>query len=84
MSTLSDISFKVPAGKTVALVGSSGGGKSTLLRLLFRFFDIESGKITIDGQDIRKVTQKSLRKHIGVVPQVYHLDYRILSCLTIR
>ena len=73
-ATLNDISFTVPAGKTVALVGSSGGGKSTLLRLLFRFYDIESGKITIDGQDIRKVTQKSLRKHIGVVPQVIRFN----------
>lgn len=50
-------------------VGPSGGGKSTIIRLLFRFYDISSGQITIDGQDIAKVTQKSLRRHIGVVPQ---------------
>jgi ATP-binding cassette subfamily B protein len=63
------ISFKVPAGKTTAIVGPSGSGKSTLARLLFRFYDVNSGSISIDHQDIRKITQKSLRRHIGVVPQ---------------
>ena len=67
--SLDGISFEVPAGKTVALVGSSGGGKSTIFRLLFRFYDIQSGRILIDGQDIRSITQKSLRQAIGVVPQ---------------
>jgi ABC-type transport system involved in Fe-S cluster assembly fused permease/ATPase subunit len=59
----------VPAGKTVAVVGPSGAGKSTLSRLLYRFYDIQSGAITVDGQDVRKVTQKSLRTVIGMVPQ---------------
>jgi ATP-binding cassette subfamily B protein len=66
---LKNISFHLPAGKTVAIVGSSGAGKSTISRLLFRFYDVTDGRITIDGQDIRDVTQKSLRKAIGVVPQ---------------
>ncbi|KAL2911106.1 ATP-binding cassette-type vacuolar membrane transporter Hmt1 [Polyrhizophydium stewartii] len=66
---LDQVSFEVAAGKTVALVGPSGGGKSTILRLLFRFYDPTSGGISIDGQDLRSVTQASLRKHIGVVPQ---------------
>lgn len=66
---LKGITFKVPAGKTVAIVGPSGAGKSTISRLLFRFYDVQQGTITIDGQDIRTVTQKSLRKAIGVVPQ---------------
>jgi ABC-type transport system involved in Fe-S cluster assembly fused permease/ATPase subunit len=66
---LKDISFHLPAGKTVAIVGSSGAGKSTIGRLLFRFYDVTKGRITIDGQDIRSVTQHSLRKAIGVVPQ---------------
>ncbi|CAG8586657.1 7270_t:CDS:10, partial [Funneliformis mosseae] len=68
-SALKDISFEIPKGKTVALVGPSGGGKSTILRLLFRFYDVGSGKILIDGQDIRLVKQESLRRSIGVVPQ---------------
>ncbi|MEQ8332862.1 ABC transporter ATP-binding protein/permease [Nisaea sp.] len=66
---LKGISFDVPAGKTVALVGPSGAGKSTISRLLFRFYDIDEGAILIDGQDIRSVTQASLRRAIGIVPQ---------------
>jgi ATP-binding cassette, subfamily B, heavy metal transporter len=66
---LKDVSFAVPAGKMVAIVGPSGAGKSTIARVLFRFYDIRSGAVTIDGQDIRDVTQKSLRMAIGVVPQ---------------
>ncbi|XP_075243615.1 ATP-binding cassette sub-family B member 6-like isoform X2 [Convolutriloba macropyga] len=66
---LKNVSFKVPAGSTVAVVGPSGSGKSTLIRLLFRFYDIQGGLITIDGQDISKVSQSSLRRNIGVVPQ---------------
>ncbi len=66
---LKGISFEVPAGKTVAVVGPSGAGKSTLSRLLYRFYDVQSGTITIDDQDLRTVTQKSLRKVIGMVPQ---------------
>ena len=66
---LHDISFDIPAGKTVAVVGPSGSGKSTLARLLFRFYDVSAGRIEIAGQDIRAVTQHSLRKAIGIVPQ---------------
>jgi len=66
---LKDLSFKVPAGKMVAIVGPSGAGKSTISRILFRFYDIQSGRVTIDGQDIREITQESLRAAIGVVPQ---------------
>ncbi len=66
---LKDLSFAVPAGKMVAIVGPSGAGKSTISRILFRFYDIQSGRVMIDGQDIRDVTQKSLRAAIGVVPQ---------------
>src|ERR1043165_1551785 len=66
---LKSVSFEVPAGKTVAIVGPSGAGKSTISRLLFRFYDVSSGKILIDGQDIRNVTQASLRASIGMVPQ---------------
>jgi len=66
---LKGVSFEVPAGKTVAIVGPSGAGKSTISRLLFRFYDVQSGSVTIDGQDVRNVTQESLRKVIGMVPQ---------------
>ena len=66
---LNGISFAVPAGKTVAIVGPTGSGKSTISRLLFRFYDVDSGAIRIDGQDIRDVTQTSLRAAIGIVPQ---------------
>ena len=66
---LHDISFRVPAGNTVAIVGSSGAGKSTVSRILFRFYDVASGSVKIDGQDIREVQQTSLRTAIGVVPQ---------------
>lgn len=66
---LFDVSFVLPAGRTTAIVGHSGSGKSTLSRLLFRFYDVQSGCITIDGQDLRQVTQQSLRAAIGIVPQ---------------
>jgi len=66
---LEDVSFDIPAGKKVAVVGASGAGKSTLSRLLFRFYDVWQGRITINGQDIRDVTQLSLRQAVGIVPQ---------------
>ena len=66
---LKGISFEVPAGRTVAIVGPSGAGKSTISRLLFRFYDVQKGTITVDGQDVRDVTQESLRSAIGMVPQ---------------
>jgi len=66
---LHDISFKVAAGKKVAIVGPSGSGKSTIARLLFRFYEVSNGSILIDGQDVRNVTQQSLRQAIGIVPQ---------------
>jgi ABC-type transport system involved in Fe-S cluster assembly fused permease/ATPase subunit len=66
---LHGVSFEIPPGKTVAVVGSSGAGKSTLARLLFRFYDVQQGRITIAGQDIKHVTQASVRQAIGIVPQ---------------
>ncbi|MDN2567707.1 ABC transporter ATP-binding protein/permease [Aquibium sp. A9E412] len=66
---LKGISFEIPAGRTVAVVGPSGAGKSTISRLLFRFYDVQQGAVTIDGQDVRGVTQQSLRAAIGIVPQ---------------
>jgi len=66
---LKDVSFTVPPGRTLAVVGPSGAGKSTISRLLFRFYDVSAGRILIDGQDIREVTQKSVRAAIGIVPQ---------------
>jgi len=66
---LHHVSFEIPPGKTVAVVGSSGAGKSTLARLLYRFYDVQDGRITIGGQDIKQVTQASVRSAIGIVPQ---------------
>jgi len=66
---LKQVSFHVPAGRTVAFVGSSGAGKSTVSRLLYRFYDVDGGAVSIDGQDVRQVTQASLRGAIGIVPQ---------------
>jgi len=66
---LKNVSFEIPPGKTVAVVGSSGAGKSTLARLLFRFYDVQDGRISIAGQDIKHVTQASVRQAIGIVPQ---------------
>jgi len=66
---LSDVDFRVPPGAKIAIVGPSGAGKSTIARLLFRFYDVDAGAIEIDGRDIREVTQESLRRAIGVVPQ---------------
>src|SRR5205085_5266060 len=66
---LQGLSSEVPAGRRVAIVGPSGAGKSTISRLLFRFYDLTGGRITVDGQDIRDVTQRSLRAAIGMVPQ---------------
>ncbi|TVV71528.1 ABCB family ABC transporter ATP-binding protein/permease [Sphingomonas solaris] len=66
---LHDVDLTIPAGRTLAVVGSSGAGKSTLARLLYRFYEVTGGRITIDGQDIRTVTQASLRANIGIVPQ---------------
>ena len=66
---LHDVSFEIPAGKTVAVVGPSGSGKSTLARLLYRFYDVQQGSVQVAGQDIRTLTQASLRQAIGIVPQ---------------
>ncbi|WP_440222618.1 ABCB family ABC transporter ATP-binding protein/permease [Dokdonella sp. MW10] len=66
---LHDVDVMIPAGRTLAVVGTTGAGKSTLARLLFRFYDVSGGRITIDGQDLRDVTQRSLRDAIGIVPQ---------------
>ncbi|MBK7162164.1 MAG: ABC transporter ATP-binding protein/permease [Sphingomonadales bacterium] len=66
---LNGLSLRIPPGKTLAVVGPSGAGKSTIARLLYRFYDVTGGRITIDGQDLRDVTQSSLRAHIGIVPQ---------------
>jgi ATP-binding cassette subfamily B protein len=66
---LESVSFTVKGGERIAIVGASGAGKSTLVKLLFRFYDVTKGRILIDGQDIRTVTQQSLRRHIGIVPQ---------------
>lgn len=66
---LKNVSFEVPAGKTIAVVGPSGAGKSTISRLIFRFYDVIDGRVTIDGQDVRDVTQSSLRQSVGMVPQ---------------
>ena len=66
---LKDVSFAIPAGHTLAVVGPSGAGKSTLSRLLFRFYDVSAGRVTVDGQDVREIAQESLRQAIGIVPQ---------------
>ena len=74
-SVLQNISFNIPAGRSVALVGPSGGGKTTICSLLPRFYDVTGGKITIDGKDIRTLQLKSLRNHIGIVQQDVYMFY---------
>jgi ATP-binding cassette, subfamily B, heavy metal transporter len=69
LAILHEVTFDIPAGKTLAVVGASGGGKSTLARLLFRFYDVTGGAIRVDGVDVRDITQASLRATIGIVPQ---------------
>jgi len=66
---LDDVSFSIPAGTSCALVGATGSGKSTCVRLLYRFYDLDDGQITINGVDVSTVTQKSLRQCLGIVPQ---------------
>jgi ABC-type transport system involved in Fe-S cluster assembly fused permease/ATPase subunit len=66
---LHDVSFEIPAGQTVAVVGPSGSGKSTLARLLYRFYDVQGGKVCVNGHDVMGLTQDSLRRSIGIVPQ---------------
>lgn len=66
---VADVNFQLPAGKKIAFVGTSGAGKSTLLKLLFRFYDVKAGRVLIDGHDVRDVTQESLRRALGLVPQ---------------
>jgi ATP-binding cassette subfamily B protein len=66
---LADVDFEIPSGKKVAVVGHSGAGKSTLARLLFRFYDVTGGRVLVNGQDVRDVTQETLRSAIGIVPQ---------------
>lgn len=78
-SVLRHVSFNVPGGQTIAFVGATGSGKSTVTRLIFRFYDVSSGAIRIDGQDIRDVTKDSLRRAVGMVPQV-RLSDGVTSC----
>jgi len=78
---LKNVSFVVPPGKTLALVGPSGSGKTTIVRLLFRFYDVDSGSILIDDQNIQLITQSSLRKAIGVVPQDTVLFNNSIKCV---
>jgi|TARA_B110000285_G_C15022023_1_gene562107 ABC-type multidrug transport system fused ATPase/permease subunit len=66
---INDISFSVEAGSSVGIVGQTGSGKSTIMRLLYRFYDIQSGQILIDGQDIKEMSLADLRSHIAIVPQ---------------